>query len=123
MMFVGSKHCPRCGAAASARVDAQLAARKCARCRIEVKAVAIGSTSVREGEHCFGFWVAVPWFEKVCSDREEQAAVLGMASPAPGRPVSESNTRISYAPCPECSQLMNRVNVARCSRVGVGICK
>ena len=34
-----------------------------------------------------------------------------------------TSTKISYAPCPECSQLMNRVNFARCSGVIIDICK
>jgi Zn-finger nucleic acid-binding protein len=31
--------------------------------------------------------------------------------------------KVSYVPCPECSNLMNRVNFARCSGVVVDICK
>jgi len=31
--------------------------------------------------------------------------------------------RISYAPCPQCGQLMNRVNFARCSGVVVDVCR
>jgi Zn-finger nucleic acid-binding protein len=87
-----------------------------------MKAVAIGSTSVRECDQCFGLWLDVPSFERICADREEQAAVLGMASPAPQHSVTP-DIRISYAPCPECTQLMNRVNFARCSGVVVDICK
>ena len=83
MMFLGSKHCPRCGALAATRSDSELAARKCPRCHVGMKAVAIGSTQVRECDQCFGLWLDVPSFEKICADREEQAAVLGMASPAP----------------------------------------
>jgi Zn-finger nucleic acid-binding protein len=123
MMFIGSKHCPRCGAAAATRSDSDQIVRQCPRCKVDMKSVAIGKTTVRECEHCFGLWLDVPSFEKICADREEQAAVLGMASPAPQRQVSETSTRISYAPCPECSQLMNRVNFARCSGVVVDICK
>jgi Zn-finger nucleic acid-binding protein len=85
--------------------------------------VAIGTTTVRECDNCFGLWLDVPSFEKICADREQQAAVLGMASPAPQRQVADANNKISYAPCPECSQLMNRVNFARCSGVVVDICK
>jgi Zn-finger nucleic acid-binding protein len=123
MMFIGSKHCPRCGAAAAHRADADMAARKCPRCKVDMQSVAIGTTTVRECGECFGLWLDVSSFEKICADREEQAAVLGMASPAPQRQVAVTNNRISYAPCPECSQLMNRVNFARCSGVVVDICK
>ena len=87
-----------------------------------MQAVAIGSTTVRECERCSGLWVDVLSFEKICADREQQAAVLGAASPAPRGEVSEGG-KVRYAPCPECRQLMNRINFARCSGVIVDICK
>ena len=87
-----------------------------------MQAVAIGSTPVRECERCFGLWVDVQSFEKICADREQQGAVLGAASPAPRGKVHESG-RVRYSPCPECTQLMNRINFARCSGVIVDICK
>lgn len=121
MMFIGSKHCPRCGAAA-ARASGNLPARKCPRCAIGMQSVALSSTDVRECDQCLGLWVDVASFEKICADREQQAAVLGAASPAPTSPVSETN-RVRYVPCPECAQLMNRINFARCSGVIVDICK
>lgn len=122
MMFLGSRHCPRCGAAAAARESGSLPALSCPRCRSEMQAVAIGSTTVRECERCLGLWVDVPSFEKICADREQQGAVLGAASPAPRGEVNESG-KVRYAPCPECTQLMNRINFARCSGVIVDICK
>lgn len=123
MMFIGSKHCPRCGAAATDRSQGQLPSRKCPRCKIDMLSITIGSTAVRECSECLGLWLDVPSFEKICADREEQAAVLGNASPEPTHAVIDDPKRISYAPCPECSQLMNRINFARCSGVIVDICK
>ena len=122
MMFLGSKHCPRCGATAAKREAGELPARTCPRCRTEMPAVAIGTTTIRECERCQGLWVDVASFEKICADREQQAAVLGAASPAPRGEISEGD-KVRYAPCPECSQLMNRINFARCSGVIVDICK
>jgi Zn-finger nucleic acid-binding protein len=122
MMFLGSKHCPRCGATAAKRESGSLPPLSCPRCRREMQALTIGSTTVRECEGCSGLWVDVPSFEKICADREQQAAVLGAASPAPQHEVSEGG-KIRYAPCPECRQLMNRINFARCSGVIVDICK
>lgn len=122
MMFIGSKHCPKCGAAAAARESGGLEIKKCPRCRIDMLAVVIGTTSVRECERCSGLWVDVQSFEKICSDREQQSAVLGAASPAPTNPVTET-VKVRYSPCPECEQLMNRINFARCSGVIVDICK
>src|SRR5207245_8941192 len=72
-----------------------------------------------------GLWVEAGSFEKICADREEQSAVLGVASPAPAHPVdlTSDHNKISYAPCPQCGQLMNRVNFAHCSGVIVDVCK
>lgn len=123
MMFLGSKHCPRCGArAARSDVDENGAERRCPRCRVELASVKIGEAVLRECERCAGLWVDVESFEQICADREQQAVVLGAASPAQSRAVSASR-RIQYVPCPECGQLMNRVNFARCSGVVVDVCK
>lgn len=85
-------------------------------------AVTIGVTKVLECEKCFGLWLDVASFEKICADREQQSAVLGMASHAPTSAMPEKS-KVNYVPCPECSQLMNRMNFARCSGVIVDICK
>src|SRR5215472_15946687 len=124
VMFLGSKHCPRCGAAAAGPVAAaDLPARNCPRCKIELKAITLVDTALRECDRCAGLWVDVAAFEKICADREHQSAVLGAASPAPAHPAADAVNTISYIPCPECSQLMNRVNFARCSGVIVDVCK
>jgi Zn-finger nucleic acid-binding protein len=122
-MFLGSKHCPRCGAAAAYAEAGDLPARKCPRCRVEMQSVTIGSATLRECPQCEGLWVDVASFEKICADREQQAAVLGAASPGPTHPAGESVSKITYVPCPECSQLMNRINFAKCSGVIVDVCK
>lgn len=82
----------------------------------------IGGTAVRECEGCMGLWLDVSSFEKLCTDREEQSIVLGTASRAPTHAVGETS-KVKYVPCPECLQLMNRINFARCSGVIVDICK
>jgi Zn-finger nucleic acid-binding protein len=122
MMFRGSKHCPRCGALGGQRAAADLPPRKCPRCVIEMHSLLLGTTAIRECERCLGLWVDVPAFEKICADREQQAAVLGAASPAPTKPV-QGVDKVRYIPCPECEQLMNRINFARCSGVVVDVCK
>jgi Zn-finger nucleic acid-binding protein len=86
--------------------------------------ITLGTMAMRECEQCLGLWVEVAAFEKICADREEQSAVLGAASPAPTHQApSVDVTSIRYAPCPQCAQLMNRINFARCSGVIVDICK
>ena len=123
MMFIGSKHCPRCGAAAAHVEAAAMPTRSCPRCRNGMQSVVIGATVVRECSQCEGLWVDVASFEKICADREQQSAVLGAASPAPTHSASDAVSKVSYVPCPECAQLMNRVNFAKCSGVIVDVCK
>ena len=124
MMFLGSKYCPHCGATAAQTAAAQLSVLKCPRCKIDMSSVTIGAEAMRECERCDGLWVEAAAFEKICADREEQSAVLGVASPAPA-PVdlTSDHNQVSYAPCPQCGQLMNRINFAHCSGVIVDVCK
>jgi Zn-finger nucleic acid-binding protein len=122
MMFLGSKHCPRCGAAAAVPEIGDAKDRKCPRCQSDMALVTIGTTAVLECERCLGLWLNVSSFEKICADHEQQSAVLGVASPAPTHAVRETN-KVNYVRCPQCSQLMNRVNFARCSGVIVDVCK
>ena len=82
--------------------------------------VTIGSAAVLECEQCFGLWLDAPSFEKICADREQQSAVMGAATHASA---AHETSKIHYVPCPECSQLMNRMNFARCSGVIVDVCK
>jgi Zn-finger nucleic acid-binding protein len=85
--------------------------------------VSLGSTSLRECESCDGLWVDIASFERICADREQQSAVLGAAQFAPAQRSVSVESRVRYVPCPECGQLMNRVNFARCSGVVVDVCK
>lgn len=82
----------------------------------------IGATTLNECETCLGLWLDVSSFEKICADREQQSAVLGQAVSV-GQDQLRETGKVSYVPCPECSNLMNRVNFARCSGVVVDICK
>jgi Zn-finger nucleic acid-binding protein len=122
MMFLGSRHCPHCGASATDARAADLTILKCPRCATDMKSIELGKEAMRECDDCGGLWVEVAAFEKICASREEQSAVLGGASPAPERQANEEE-KIRYVPCPQCRQLMNRINFARCSGVIVDICK
>jgi Zn-finger nucleic acid-binding protein len=123
MMFTGSRHCPHCGAAATEAETAQLSLLKCPRCQIDMASIKLGAEQMRECETCGGLWLEVAAFGKICASREEQSAVLGGAAPAPEHQTAGHETRIRYVPCPQCRQLMNRINFARCSGVIVDVCK
>ena len=122
MMFIGSKHCPRCGAAAAPREEVEYKIHKCPRCKVDMRSLKLGATQVQECDRCEGLWLDVAAFERICADREQQAIVLGGASVAPGNVLREAQP-IKYVPCPHCGQLMNRINFARCSGVIVDVCK
>lgn len=124
MMFSGSRHCPRCGAQGQRTEVKTNNVRSCPRCRAQMRAVAIGAASVRECERCGGLWVDRAAFEQICADREQQAAVLGAPlAKLEGANNSTGAGKVHYVPCPECGQLMNRTNFARCSGVVIDICK
>jgi Zn-finger nucleic acid-binding protein len=126
MMFVGTKHCSSCGAKADAA--ASLAAEEgraasCPRCRVGLEPIAVGSARLRECARCDGLWVDVESFERIVSEREEQSAVLGAPTLLTKAGGAGTPDKVRYVPCPECGELMNRVNFARCSGVVVDVCK
>jgi Zn-finger nucleic acid-binding protein len=125
MMFIGSRHCPHCGAAAATAAASQLATLKCPRCKVEMSSISIGGEAMRECERCSGLWLEVAVFERICTSREQQSAVLGGAalSPAARLHANSMSEKVRYVPCPQCGQLMNRINFARCSGVIVDVCK
>ena len=59
---------------------------------------------------------------QICASREQQSAVLGMASHLPSNDGVAIEKHIRYLPCPICHKLMNRVNFANCSGVIVDVC-
>jgi Zn-finger nucleic acid-binding protein len=119
MMYLGSKHCPRCGAAAERQPDVDPTGKKCPRCKSDLRLASVGDSKLLECASCLGLWLDTSTFEKISADREQQAAILGSAT----LNRSLDKTPISYVPCPECSQLMNRANFARCSGVIIDLCK
>ncbi|MGQ0543529.1 MAG: zf-TFIIB domain-containing protein [Blastocatellia bacterium] len=122
MMFLGSKFCGHCGANA---YQAELLDDEnpgyCPRCKVNLQSLIIGSVHIRECESCGGFWSGVEAFEKLCASKEQQATIISFtgsyAHPNPDPPA------ISYVPCPDCKQLMNRSNFARSSGVIIDMCK
>lgn len=125
MMFIGSRHCPHCGAAAATAAASPLAALKCPRCKVEMSSITLGGEALRECEHCSGLWLDVAAFERICTSREQQSSVLGVASTVPGHAanLTAEPTKVCYVPCPQCGQLMNRMNFAHCSGVIVDVCR
>jgi Zn-finger nucleic acid-binding protein len=121
-MFVGSRFCAHCGERA---VDAEAIGGEkpgaCPRCKVELQSLKIGATTIRECLRCGGFWASVETFENLCVDKEQQSAVVNYAGAKPRD--HDTATPISYVPCPDCEQLMNRSNFARSSGVIIDLCK
>jgi Zn-finger nucleic acid-binding protein len=116
-MFDGSAFCPGCGARRS-RTDAGAADARCPDCKLALRQLQVGRSTLLECEKCDGIWVDGETFEQLCADREAQAAVLHQYA---GK--SEASTRVKYRPCVRCAKMMNRVNFARISGVVVDVCK
>ncbi len=122
MMFLGSKFCGHCSAAAFvAELLDDKNAGECPRCKVKLQPLKIGDVAVRECEHCGGFWSGVETFEHLCANKEQQASVIGFIGSYAH--ANANPTGISYVPCPDCKQLMNRSNFARSSGVIIDMCK
>jgi Zn-finger nucleic acid-binding protein len=124
MMFTGQQFCPHCGAKAD-RLDifATPKPEPCPRCKTNMEPVVVGGNKLRECPRCEGTWTDVETLRLICADREQQAAVLGMATRLPTNEGVAIEKQIRYLPCPNCGQLMNRVNFANFSNVIVDVCR
>ena len=122
LMFFGSKFCPHCGTAAvGAMPTAQADLGVCPRCKVDLAQLQIGSIVMSECTRCSGMWSDAATFEKICSEKDEQAAALAFFQNRQQNSVS--GVPINYVPCPQCHQLMNRSNFARSSGVIIDLCK
>ena len=122
MMFVGEKFCSHCGAVAQRTELGPDGKMLCPKCNgSAMQTVKVGKSSLWECPACEGMWLDATTLEVICAEKDQQAAVLGMAS-AP-REAAHVETSFRYVPCPVCRQLMNRVNFAKMSGVIVDVCK
>src|SRR5216684_4226626 len=91
-------NCPNCGAAISSDSP------QCQYCESKLATVACPS--------CFGMMFIGSRYCPHCA-----------AAPAHQLGSSPEPDKIRYVPCPQCGQLMNRINFAHCSGVIVDVCK
>jgi Zn-finger nucleic acid-binding protein len=122
LVFAGSLFCGHCGAKA---IDVDTSSGdgngECPRCKIVLGRLQIDNIELNECSRCGGMWAGVETFESICSDGEDQAAVLGFIGKR--QYSAETLEKVTYVPCPDCKQLMNRSNFARASGVIIDICK
>jgi Zn-finger nucleic acid-binding protein len=118
-VFEGASHCSHCGAAVK-RAEATAAEGACPRCHTRLAAARVGSVTLGECGDCGGVWLDAESFERICREREQQAAVLAAPQRPPAKPVPPPE---GYLPCPTCHRLMNRLNFAHVSGVVVDVCR
>jgi Zn-finger nucleic acid-binding protein len=119
MMFKGSKFCPHCGAIATQIAQGQTSTKSCPRCHVKLQHIMVSNTPLEECTRCGGLWIDVASFDHICSDADAQTAATGLQLPPP-MPI---DTHVIYLACPQCNNLMNRMNYAGRSGIIIGICR
>lgn len=79
----------------------------------------VAGNALEQCDGCGGFWVAIESFDHICNSREAQTAATGLKLPELVQPPEH----VRYIPCPDCGELMNRMNYAGGSGVIVDICR
>jgi Zn-finger nucleic acid-binding protein len=86
--------------------------------------IRVGEVDLLECASCDGTWIEAAAFEKLCAQREQQAAIAHKAvelkpstAAAPG-----AAAPVRYRPCPQCGKMMNRQNFGRLSGTIVDTC-
>jgi Zn-finger nucleic acid-binding protein len=124
LLFQGAAFCPSCGAARSRSEEAQPHATRCPACRGDMHWIRVGDVDLLECAGCDGTWIEAAAFDKLCAQREQQAAIVqtGPGSKSAVPPPATAAGRIRYRPCPQCGKMMNRQNFGRLSGAIVDTC-
>ena len=117
--FDGAAYCHKCGAA-RVRARRDDAGARCPACRSELQRIDVGSTPLLECASCDGVWVDADVFERLCAQREAQAAVVQRQST---RTTEKSTAAVKYRPCLRCGTMMNRVNFGKLSGAVIDVCR
>ena len=84
--------------------------------------ILVGAADLLECEGCDGIWVEAATFERLCADRESQAAVLHTSAGDRPAEIARSGP-VRYRPCLRCGKMMNRLNFGRISGAVVDVCR
>ncbi len=120
LVFLGSRHCARCGTAIT-DADVREGERACPRGCGALHRLALGGVELDECSRCSGVWLAVEVFRRLCAEEERRAVFLGADMQARKTPAVATPT-VRYVPCPDCARLMNRVNFGKRSGIIVDSC-
>jgi Zn-finger nucleic acid-binding protein len=125
LAFVGSKFCPHCGKPLSATHDVTTDL-NCPRCHtVKMLSTQLKDSHILECPQCAGLWLSTATFSEICNDNEQQQAALQIDTGLPNQAAAPHFTldqNVKYLACPQCSQLMNRLNFAHRSGVIIDIC-
>jgi Zn-finger nucleic acid-binding protein len=119
MIFMGSEFCPHCGCRLAAVAAGSETAKLCPRCSERLQDVQVTNTPLEECMHCGGIWIDVTHFEFLCSNAEAQEAATGLRLPPP----VSLDPSVRYLKCPQCANLMNRMNYAGRSGIVIDVCR
>ena len=139
-IFHGHHHCPHCGVTvgvpAHVNPDGSTSARTCPACpaRPALLARLIGDVLLDECPGCRGVWLDAGAVDRLVRERmSESLSTLrqmtatpsgGMEAVSPDAAGGPSQPgRAMYIRCPDCEQVMNRVNFARRSGVILDVCR
>ena len=122
LLFEGAAFCPSCGVRRSRAEGVPAEGSACPGCGSVLASVALGPIALLECAACDGVWVPADAFERLCADREAQAAVLHRRAGQSQRAV-KAERKLRYRPCPQCGKMMNRVNFGRISGAVVDVCR
>jgi Zn-finger nucleic acid-binding protein len=118
-MFDSAAFCPSCGARRE-RAEGEDAGGRCPGCGEDLIRVSVGGTPLLECRHCDGVWLEAADFERICADRDTQAAVLHQITP---RTEVAARAPVKYRPCVRCGKMMNRMNFGQVSGTVVDVCR
>jgi Zn-finger nucleic acid-binding protein len=124
LLFDGAAFCPSCGAPRSRDMESQPHTTKCPACRGDMHWIRIGDVDLLECASCDGTWVEAAAFDRLCTQREQQAAIARKAVELDesGAPAPAVSAPVRYRPCPQCRKMMNRQNFGRLSGAIVDTC-
>ena len=121
LLFQGALFCPSCGAARDRSEEIAPHATKCPACRGDMHWVRVGDVDLLECAECDGTWIEAAAFDRLCTEKEQQAALARTAAESKS-PRTAPATPVRYRPCPQCEKMMNRQNFGRLSGTIVDTC-
>jgi len=86
--------------------------------------IRVGDVDLLECASCDGTWIETAAFDRLCTEREQQAAIAHKAVElkGAGAATTPAAAQVRYRPCPQCGKMMNRQNFARLSGAIVDTC-